>query len=463
VIGLDRSTRVVHVDLREERRRKMRKMGELGKYLGFVIRTKGLIGFILRIGMLIKRFDIFGNKMRNAVLKIEQFGKKYKYRPTIIVPALVLKRHRKLLRHLSNANLEFAIHGYTHKNFKPLGLHEQVSEIQKAKDVFNELEMPAYGFRAPYLSWNDYTNEAVEKSQLLWESNETIIWNGFRNFRVSKSRYFKESAVHELYEPLDAEKNAAIPRLEGKIIRIPVALPDDEILVDRLGIKDSEKIGQLWIEIMEDTYERGGVFVLQLHPERFRICQEAMEALLQRAVYYKPSIWITSMREIAEWWKEKSQFQFTFEAIPKRGYRVRCECTDRAIILCRNLSSGASKAPFYQDYSVIEDREFYIESENLKPCIGVHPRCSKMIREFLTDEGFCYEVSDKNSEYSLFFDECETFARKDEMDLLSRIAENPNPIVRYWRWPAGMKSAFVTTHDLDSVTITDFLLRLFGR
>ena len=85
------------------------------------------------------------------------------------------------------------------------------------------------------------------------------------------------------------------------------------------------------------------------------------------------------------------------------------------------------------------------------------------IPKFLTDEGFCYEVSDKNSKYSLFLDEYETFDREDEINLLGRIRENPNPIVRYWRWPSGMRSAFVTSHDLDSVTLTDFVLRLLGR
>ena len=434
------------------------------KYIVFVLRTKGLFGLIIRIGMLIRRFDICGNKMKNAVLEIEQIGKKYKYRPTMIVPALVLKRHHKLLGDLSNTNLELAIHGYTHKNFRHLDLHEQVSEIQKAKDVFNELEISTYGFRGPYLSWNDYTNEAIEKNQLLWESNETFIWNGFRDLKATKLGYFKEKDIHELYRPLNADKNIMIPYLKGRIVCIPVTLPDDEILVDRLGFKDSETISRICIDIMERTYERGGIFTLQLHPERFRVCQEALEALLQRAAMYsKPSMWITGMREIAEWWKEKSQFQFTFEAISERGYCVRCECTDRATILCRNLSGEASKASFYQDYSIIEDKEFFIESKNLKPCIGVHPRCSKELRKFLTDEGFCYEVSNKNSKYSLFLNEYETFVRKNGIDLLSRITENPNPIVRYWRWPAGMRSAFVTTHDLDSVTITDFLLRLFGK
>ena len=439
-------------------------MGELGRYLRFVVKSKGAVGLLWRMGMLAKRFDIFGNKMKNAVLGIEQIGKKYRYKPTLIIPALVLKRHHKLLRHLSNANLECAIHGYTHKNFRPLDLQEQGSEIQKAKDVFNQLGIPACGFRAPYLSWNGYTNEAVEQNQLLWESNRTFIWNGFRNSKEPKLRKFKESAVRELYNPLDAEKNVLIPHLEGRIISIPISLPDDEILVDRLGIVDSEIISQLWIEIMEKTYERGEIFVLQFHPERFRFCQEAMESVLQRAAAYKkPSIWITSAKEIAEWWKEKSQFQFTFEATSERGYRVRCECTDRATILCRNFSDKASKTPFYHDYSIIEDREFFVESENMKPCIGVHPRCSKKLCEFLANEGFCYEVSNENSEYSLFLEEYETFAQRDEMALLGKIEENAHPITRYWRWPAGIRSAFVTSHDLDSVTLTDFVLRLLGR
>jgi peptidoglycan/xylan/chitin deacetylase (PgdA/CDA1 family) len=402
--------------------------------------------------------------MKNAVLEIEKIGEKYKYKPTMIIPALVLKRHRNILDYLSEANLECAIHGYTHKNFKPLDLQEQVSEIQKAKDVFNKLGIPVYGFRAPYLSWNQYTDEAVEKNQLLWESNRTFIWNGFKNTKLSKLGKFKENAVRELYSPLDAEKNVLIPHQEGRIICIPISLPDDEILVDRLGILDSEKIGQFWIEIMEKTYERGGVFVLQLHPERFRICRKAMESLLQRAAAYtKPCIWITSMKDIAEWWKEKSRFQFTCAATSERGYLVRCECTNRATILCRNLSSEAFKTPFYHDYRIIGDREFFVESGNVKPCIGIHPRCSTKLREFLTNEGFCYEISEKNSKYSLFLNEFETFARGDEIELLRRIAENTHPMIRYWRWPSGMRCAFVTSHDLDSVNLIDFVLRLLGR
>lgn len=431
--------------------------------LVFTLKTKGVVGFILRVATLIKRFDFSGNKMKEAVLTIEQLGKKYKYRPALIVPALVLKRHHRLLNNLSGASLECAIHGYTHKNFKPLGLDEQVSEIRKAKGVFEQLQIHPYGFRAPYLSWNGHTGQAVQKNNLLWESNETFIWNGFEKSRLFKLRHFMEKAIHVLYDPLDGHKSVVIPRLQGDIVRIPVALPDDEILIDRLGITDSNKIGQVWGKILESTHQRGDIFVLQLHPERFPICREAMESLLDSALNSERGIWVTGMKEVAEWWKQKSRFEFAFEAAPGKGWRVHCQCTDRAVILGRNLPGKASQAAFYRDYRVIEERDFLVESENRKPCIAVHPRCSQTLLKFLADEGFAYEISDVDAGCSLFLKEYETFGRKNELDLLNKIEESPNPIVRYWLWPDAQKSAFVTSHDLDCVTLTDFLLRLFGR
>jgi hypothetical protein len=86
-----------------------------------------------------------------------------------------------------------------------------------------------------------------------------------------------------------------------------------------------------------------------------------------------------------------------------------------------------------------------------------------MLLKFLANEGFPYEVSDIDAGYSLFLSEYETFGRRNELDLLGRIEQSPNPIVRYWLWPDAKKSAFVTSHDLDCVTLTDFLLRLFGK
>jgi len=429
------------------------------EYLKFVICTKGLLGLILRIKMLISRFDLSGKKLKKAISEIELMGKKYGYRPTLLFPAVILKRHSHFLGTLSKENFEFGIHGYSHKDYKHMTLDEQVSQIQKARETFEKFQVPFYGFRAPYLSWNAHTIKAVQKNRLLWESNEAFIWNGFMEHL--KRRRFHEDAIHLLYNPLPAEKNLLIPRLEGDIVRVPIGLPDDEILVDRYNATDPELIEDIWVEILKNSYQRGDIFVLHLHPERFSLCGKAMDGLLNKATSFNPAVWITGMHEVTEWWKEKSTFNFIFQNETNRGYRVKCECSNRATILGRNLKTECSSDHFYKDYQLTKESEFFVESGGVKPCIGVHPQCSAALIKFLKEEGFPYEVSDEKSGYSIFLKEYETFKRESEIDILEKIEHSTHPIVRYWLWPEEKMSALVTTHDLDCLTSKDFFLRFF--
>ena len=433
------------------------------EYLRFVFRSKGFIGFFLRIGMLVRRFDLSGNKMKRAVSEIQQIGKKYNYQPALIIPSVVLKRYKNFFRLFAHNGLEFSAHGYVHRDFKPLSLSEQVAQIGMAREIFNNLSVPVYGFRSPYLSRNSFTTEAIQENGFLWESNETVIWKDYHISLELKLRSLMRDAIRYLYNPLDAQQNIVIPRLLGEVVGIPVTLPDDEMLVDRFGIIDSETIEGIWAAILEKTRERGDIFVLQLHPERLEICKEAMKGLLERALRPEHGIWVTGMKEVAEWWKEKSQFEVAFEYVPHRGYWIKCKCTDRALVLCRNHYSKSSQRFLYQDYYTITQREFFVASQELKPCIGVCSRCSGKLLDFLKNEGFAFEVSKDSSKYSLYLDGYERFDRTDEQKLLNIIEQSKNPIVRYWRWPQGKRSAFVTSHDLDCLALTDFLLRSLGR
>jgi peptidoglycan/xylan/chitin deacetylase (PgdA/CDA1 family) len=433
------------------------------EYLRFVFRTKGFIGFFLRVGMLVRRFDLSGNKMKKAISGIQQIGKKYSYQPALIIPSVVLKRYSNFFKLFSNNGLEFCAHGYIHRDLKHLSLKEQVAQIQIARGIFNDLGVPVYGFRSPYLSRNCFTTEAIQKNNFLWESNETLIWKDYLVSQELKLSSLMRDAVHLLYNPLDAQENVAIPRLLGEVVGIPIALPDDEMLIDRFGIVDSYTIESIWAAILEKTREQGGIFVLQLHPERFAICRNVMEALLNRASRPEHGIWVTGMKEVAEWWKEKSQFEVGFRSEPQKGYWVKCKCSDRAVILSRNHCSEDSRLFLYKDYHTIKQREFFVVSGEMKPCIGVRPSCSQMLLNFLKDEGFPFEVSQDGSKYSLYIDGYEIFDRKDEQYLLNVIEQSTNPIVRYWRWPQGKRSAFVTSHDLDCLTLTDFLLRTLGK
>jgi hypothetical protein len=344
-----------------------------------------------------------------------------------------------------------------------LSLKEQVAQIRVARGIFKDLGVPVYGFRSPYLSRNCFTTEAIQKNNFLWESNETLIWKDYLASQELKLSSLMRDAVHLLYNPLDAQENVAIPRLMGEVVGIPIALPDDEMLIDRFGIVDSDTIESIWAAILEKTREQGGIFVLQLHPERFAICKDVMEGLLNRASRPEQGIWVAGMKEVAEWWKEKSQFEVGFRSEPQKGFWVKCKCSDRAVILCRNHCSEALQSFLYKDYHTIKQREFFVASRELKPCIGVRPSCSQMLLNFLKDEGFPFEVSQDSSKYSLCLDGYEIFNRKDEQNLLNMIERSTNPIIRYWRWPQGKRSAFITSHDLDCLTLTDFLLRTLGK
>ena len=436
-------------------------MTRFGEYLKFVIKTKGFIGLILRTGMLINRFDFSGNKLQKALHEIERIGKKYGYKPCLLVPAVILRRHSRFLANLSRENFEFAIHGNTHKNYKHLNFDEQVSQIHIAGKVFEEFRVPFYGFRAPYLSWNEYTLEALQQNKLLWESDEAFLWNGFAKY--VKGRHFHKRAIQLLYNPLDAEKNILIPRLEKDIVSVPIGLPDDEMLVDRYGINDSALIEKIWLESFRKSYQRGDISVIHLHPERFPMCGKAMEGLLETIKSFNPPVWITGMKEIAEWWKERSKFTVSFQSKGDRGYKVKCECSDKATILGSNFSGQCSPEYFHQRYWPIKEREFFVESGIVKPCLGVHPQCSDALCKFLRNEGFPCELSEEESGYSIFLKGYETFNRENEIDLLEKIERSTHPIVRYWLWPDGKKNAIVTTHDLDCLTLTDFFLRPFEK
>ena len=313
----------------------MLKKGKVTEYLRFVFKTKGFIGFFLRMGMLLRRFDMSGKKMRQAVSEIQQIGEKYSYQPALIIPSVVLRRYYSFFNLFSNNGLELCAHGHVHRDFKPLSLGEQITQIGKAREIFRNLDMQVYGFRSPYLSRNCFTTEAIQKNNFLWESNETFICNDYLVSQEIKLNSLMRNAIHFLYNPLDAHENVIIPRLLGEIVGIPVTLPDDEILIDRLGITDSNTIENIWANILEKTREQGGIFVLQVNPERFAICRDAMKGLLDRASRPGRGIWVTSMKEVAEWWKEKSQFEVGFESVSQKGYWIKCKCTDRAVVLCR--------------------------------------------------------------------------------------------------------------------------------
>ncbi len=429
------------------------------KYVKFVMRSKGIAGVLPRAKMLMDRFDIDGRKMMDAVAGINALGAKYNFRPVMIVPAVVLNRHPGLLKYASDSSLEFAIHGYTHKSHRPWSLEMQKEEIEKAKAVFHKVKMPYCGFRAPYLSCNADTDKALEACGMKWNSDQGVMWN-YRNQR-SRDSYSTKEAVDILYDPQDSANTLAIPRMHGNMACIPLVLPDDEILVDRFGITDEDLITEIWSDIHEQLHARGDIFVLQLHPERFCFCEKAMDALLADIQKRGKHVWVTDMCEIARWWKERSTFGFTITAGTDGGFDVTCTCTDRASVLARNITEGGEV--FRPGYQHAPSRHFQLQTNGCKPCIGIDPGCTPELHQFITELGFACETRQDGTTYAVSFEAKETYAPEREVEILTKIEKSDRPLLRFWLWPDKCESAFTTSHDLDCITLTDFVYRALGR
>lgn len=419
------------------------------------------MGTLTRLIMLGRRFDFTGKKMKAVVKAINEIGIAYNYKPALIIPAVILKRYINIFRKLKAEFIEFGIHGYTHINYKKLTLQEQIEHISKAVKIFKENQFEYYGFRSPYLSYNDNTIEAVRKNHLSWQSNETLEVDKYLRYQNSEVRKFQQNAIKFLYDPQNIEHQRALPRFYKSVVSIPILLPDDEMLIDRYAITDSNKIKEIWIDMLKMVQQRGEMFILQLHPERYSFCNDAMYSLLETCKSSSSNIWLTSMHEISSWWQEKNQFQFAFQKKENKGYTIHSDCTERATILCRNCNNANPGDYFFNDYHKINTKIFFIESNNKKPCIGIHPQCPDTVYDFIKNEGFAYEISEHENKYSLYLNDKTTFQQLNEIELLNNIEQNKNPLVRFWVWPNNYKSAFTTTHDLDSVTFQDFLFRLF--
>ncbi len=66
------------------------------------------------------------------------------------------------------------------------------------------------------------------------------------------------------------------------------------MLFDRLRITDPEEVGGIWSRMMQRIYDAGGLYTLNLHPERGILCKRALDSLLSYAQSRPLSIWVRS-------------------------------------------------------------------------------------------------------------------------------------------------------------------------
>jgi len=430
------------------------------KYFDHVIKTKGLLGAFARSKQIIQRFGFTSKKIEQCLDTFIEMTEGYGYKPTLCITAILLNRYPELIKKLNNKKMELAFHGYYHTDYRLLPEEVIATHFTKAKEIFERSETPIFGFRFPYLSWDDHVLQSVKKEDFLWSSNQIICWDVLDKNRILKERWENfQRVIKRLYiKTRDSITYPSLPRDENGLIEIPISVPDDEIIIDRLGITDREEIHKIWQKMLEMSHQRGELFTLQTHHERMFIYKEALQSLLEDVKNLGPNIWVAPLKDIAQWWKEKKGFSFHITEHEKGNYHIEAHCSDRATILVKKPAPGNPSGSLFDHYAVLQEKNFNCTC-NKKPIIGVSDSCHPKLTNFLREEGFVVESGSSKDDYALFLNNCDNFCAGNERELIDTIECTPFPLIRFWRWPDNARSAFAITGDIDCITIFDFVRR----
>jgi len=432
--------------------------------LRHLVRSKGVANLVRRAATIVTRTGFGARRMQRSLLGFTELLSRYDAHATFPVTAAALQRHPETVRQLLPyaPAVELAVHSHCHVDLSLLTESELADELKRAMTVFRTQGIPFTGFRAPYLSWNDNLPAALQSAGFWYDSSQCVLWPVWDECSLSPAESASVQLLCDLCQPLPAEAHASLPMWLGDLLEIPVSLPDDEMLVERMGLKDERSIASIWIDMLEQCHQREELLVLQLHPERFPLCSGALERLLQRARELRPPVWLANLREVTVWWREKRGMQLDIVAQGENRWEVTAQGPANGVLLVRDADVEGQYAPWSRHYHMVRDRHFFLRADR-RPCVGISPTAPLDLVQSLSHQGYAVEVSDHPDEHGVYLS-TSLVSGEDTAPLLTEIETSSGPLVRWARWPQGAGAALAITGDVDALTAWDYALRpLEGR
>ena len=427
--------------------------------IAVAIRAKGTIKLIKRAQTITRRYGFTSVPMERALQRYVGVLEHFNVGATFPITAVTLKRQAGKISQYIERNIEFAVHGFTHIDYAQVPLETQLAHLEYAREAFYKAGIVPTGFRSPYLRRESNLYSAIEKAGFSYVSNQPILWDILKTDALSTLPSGYDRAI-TFYEPWQSSERVSLPQTGESLIEIPIALPDDEMLVERLGATNG-LIERSWQYILSETYQRGELFVLQLHPERIALCSDALEAVLTEARTLIPAVWCSRLDEIADWWKARSRTIIEIYDTEDCGYHCVITGPVSTTVLARAVDIDVPTQPWAGNYWRVEAMRFTVHATR-RPFIGVSPSSSRALTRFLRQQGYIVEISQDRNRYKCYFDQT-NFDVGQERQVLAQIENSDCPLVRLGRWPNGAQSALAITGDIDALTLWDYGLRAIGK
>jgi peptidoglycan/xylan/chitin deacetylase (PgdA/CDA1 family) len=416
------------------------------------MQSRGASGTLSRTRQIASRFGATAAAMTRRLDRYEAITSAHGAQPTWPTTACVLERHPDLLRRYAERGIELALHGLVHGDHAALDHARQRATIARAIELFERSGIHASGFRGPYLRYNRATLDVLRALGVRWHSSQAVAFP-LVSRELDERAQMQFALALRLYAAVDSQTIGVRPRLRDGLVDIPVAVPDDEILLDRLRLSEPALSAE-WLHILGLTYERGDLFTIQLHPERIHELGRALEASLASARRRSPAIYIARLDDIASWWLRRARFSLRVTPGGAGRVVVSLDADADATLLVRGLA--VPSAAWYGRDHRCELRAFDAEADRL-PAVGVSRRSPPEVARFLAEEGFATQISDVPGRFGAYIDVAD--AAWSESAVLDAIETSPGPLVRISRWPSGARSALAVTGDIDALTLRDFVVR----
>jgi glycosyltransferase involved in cell wall biosynthesis/peptidoglycan/xylan/chitin deacetylase (PgdA/CDA1 family) len=411
------------------------------------------VGYLARRSIaLAKSYGVTPPKAERRVLDCVRQLASHGCRPTFPIPGGIVRKYTEFSRRLQAMGAEIAIHGYHHVDFRSLSPAEAREQLVTAAAVFRERGIEADGYRCPYLSSTEDLSRVIPDGLVQYSSNEAIWWDVLPGNNTGNAIF---DTLRQFYGAESSRAVVAIPRMSNGLVEIPVSLPDDLQLSDGLKL-DPDGIQQVWTEMLQQVHRRGELFVVLFHPESYDRCGQAFENILMRASQMRPRVWVTQLRDVSRWWREKAASVVELSRGRVNGLHLRFRCSERVTVLARHLDT-ADAEPWSGSYRVLKGRTLDVPGD-VRPFVGVTPDVPAHVVSFLEEQGYILERGGAASDCGVYLDG-DRF--ESEVQLLDYIESSQVPLVRFSRWPNEFKSALCVTGDIDALSLVDYAARLF--
>jgi peptidoglycan/xylan/chitin deacetylase (PgdA/CDA1 family) len=418
-------------------------------YLDHLLTSKGWTHIPRRLCMIANRFGLGSLTSRRALEQFLEITGAHGCRPTLCITADLLDHHGPIIEDICGRDVDIGLHGRYHIDHSLLSSEAQVREIAAGIANFKNIGIQVSGFRAPFLRFNEATGRAVVANNLLWASNSVMYCEG-----AGCSELLKKStsvqALREFYTYRSFAKEPSLPRWEWGTgcLKIPILVPDDEMLVDRLRIREPTKITDIWLRMLNVSHQQGELFTLLIHPERMDWVAKAMDTLLKTARDLG-DVWVASLDEISRWWHERARASVEVSDSHHGTFRVAVRGPRALTVYIQNPVGAAELV------TLAKDGSFTLRS-GFRPVIGIPADCDDGVRASLRNEGFLLEPENGRSQCSFTLND---HTSAHHRLLLESLTQAHGPLVRLWRWPNRFRSALAITADLDAITLWDFVRR----